>query len=67
MSEVTVGSEVVFVRCPNGDNFPAAKVDGEGIGPVMQEFICPTCQQQFQQFMPFQVVVTSLSHNPSRF
>ncbi len=66
MSEVTVGREVVFVQCPNGHNFPAGKVDGEGIGPVMQVFICPTCQKQFERYMPFQVVVTSLSHNPPR-
>jgi hypothetical protein len=66
MREVTVG-EVVLVLCPNGHNFPAAKVDGEGIGPVIQEFICPACQNKFQQYMPFQAVVTSLSHNPSHF
>ncbi len=66
MREVTVGSEVVLVLCPNGHNFPAAKIDGEAMGPVMQMFICPACQNQFQLHMPFQVVVTSLSHNPLR-
>lgn len=67
MHGVTVGSEVVLVICPNGHNFPLARVEGDNIGPVIQEVICPTCQNRFQQYMPFHAVVTSLSHRPIRF
>jgi hypothetical protein len=55
-----VKSETIFIACPNGHNIPAKKIDGEESLLALQQFVCPTCQHQWQLRIPFRVIAIRL-------